>query len=75
MYKSCAEWPKDAYTNEFGTHVSTDEHQTKEQAEGVCRMLKKFGFAGVGKHFPLKTWVEKIEQPTTDKGQNSVEKE
>ena len=62
MFRSCAEWPKEVYTNEYGTHVSTDEHSSEESAEAICRMLKRDGFGGKAKHFPIRTWVEKVEE-------------
>ena len=72
MWKSYAEWPEGVYTNEYGKNISSDTHKTEEEANGVCRMLHRIGFAGTGKHFPLKTWVEKIEHPATSKAQNDT---
>jgi hypothetical protein len=59
QYQSCAEWPDDLFTAADGTHISTDTHDTEEQAQGVCRMLAKHGFGGFGRK-PLRVWVEKI---------------
>ncbi len=60
MYKSCAEWPKETYTNKYGNSISTDKHGSEEEAQSICRGLEREGFGGQGKVFPLKTWVEKI---------------
>jgi hypothetical protein len=58
-WKSCAEWDKSIP----GFHtcgVTEDEHETKEQAEAVCRMLKREGLGGEGRFYPIRTWVEEI---------------
>ncbi len=59
MYTSNAKWPKG--TCDFSNNISTDKHGTKEQAEGICRMLEEGGFGLDGKVFPIKTWVEKCQ--------------
>lgn len=61
-YKSCAQWhPGHVYYPV--KDITTDIHDTKEQAEAVCRMLERDGLGGERIHFPIKTWVE--EQPET----------
>ena len=57
QWTSNAEWPDTIPVQSDGTRITTDSHDTKEQAEGVCRLLKKEGwsFRGV---FPIRTWVE-----------------
>ena len=63
-YRSCAEWPDDVFTGADGTHVSTDEHETRVEADAVCVMLRRRGFGGgmaLPVSFPIKTWVEEIE--------------
>lgn len=35
-----------------------DLHDTQEQAQAVCDILRRDGLGGGGKHFPEKTWVE-----------------
>ena len=35
-------------------------HDTKEQAESICRMLERDGFGGSGKSFPKSTKVVEI---------------
>jgi len=41
-------------------YTTTDTHDTKEQAEAVCRRLESEGLGGERLHFPIKTWVEEI---------------
>ncbi len=60
MFKSCAKWPKEVYTNKYGNSISTDKHFSEDEAHAVCRGLMTDGFGGDGKYFPLKTWVEEI---------------
>ena len=56
-YTSNAKWPRmDAYIGNSDT--TSDEHDTREQAQAVCDMLERDGFGGAGKMFPVKTWVE-----------------
>jgi hypothetical protein len=47
----------DAYHE--NSETTSDEHDTREQAQAVCDMLEREGFGGEGKMFPVKTWVEK----------------
>lgn len=54
-WRSCARWPEGTVC---GTDKTTDVHDTKEQAMGVCRLLKQNGFGGNGGVFPIRTWVE-----------------
>ena len=55
-YTSNAKWPRmDAYIG--NSDVTSDEHDTKEQAQAVCDILEREGFGGEGKMFPVKTWV------------------
>lgn len=56
-YTSNAKWPRmDAeYSN---SEMTSDEHDSYEQAKAVCDMLDRDGFGGEGKMFPVKTWVE-----------------
>ncbi len=60
-HKSIAVWP-DAIKvgNIEGKNESVDTHNSKEAAEAVCNMLKKHGFGGEGKVFPISVRVEKI---------------
>lgn len=59
MFKSIAVWP-DTIKVGNGKNESVDTHDTQGQAEGVCRLLKKHGFGGDGKVFPLSTRVEPV---------------
>ena len=54
-YISNAQWPLDVY--KYNNGVSTDTHKTREQAQAVCDGIKKHGFGGEGKSFPLRVWV------------------
>ena len=55
-YISVAQWPPG--TLHFSNDISTDKHNTQEQAEVVCKMLEEDGFGGEGKIFPVQTWVQ-----------------
>ena len=62
-YKSCAEWPSDLYTGADGSHISTDLHETKVEADSVCVMLRRRGWAGgmvFPVRFPVRTWVVEV---------------
>ena len=54
VWQSNAEWD---HKHGFRNNVTTDTHQTKEQAEAVCRGLKREGLGGERIHFPVRTWV------------------
>lgn len=58
VFRSHAKWPE-------GCPVSTssDKHNSKEEALGVCRLLEKEGFGGEGKFFPTSTFVTEMENP------------
>jgi len=60
-YKSKAQWKKEDFEY-FGNKdlISEDTHDTKEQAEAVCRLLERDGFGGNGKFFPIRTWTEPV---------------
>jgi len=57
-WKSCAMWP-DACCPAIGNY-SEDTHETKAQADAVCAALRRDGFGGDGKFFPIRTWTEEI---------------
>lgn len=65
-HQSNALWPDDVrlggYDGVYG-NISTDTHQTREQAEAVCAALERDGLGGDRKRFPLRTWVSGIERP------------
>jgi len=56
-WQSNAQWPLDTYRGIDGKGISTDMHRNKEAAVAVCDGLKKKGFGGEGKVFPVKVWV------------------
>lgn len=56
-FYSNAQWPLDVYRGSFGNGISSDNHNTKEQAQGVCDALMREGFGGNGLKFPIRTWV------------------
>lgn len=57
-WKSVAVWPDELHVP---NDISEDEHDTEDQAKGVCQLLEKEGFGGERKVFPIKTYVEHIE--------------
>lgn len=57
-YLSFAEWPEGTCRNRFGLPISQDTHETKEAAEGVCRLLEREGYSGQRQAFPIRTWTE-----------------
>ena len=59
---SIAVWPDDLYvgSNVEGKNETSDELHSKEAAEAVCRMLKRDGYGGERKVFPLSTRVEPV---------------
>lgn len=62
-WKSCARWPEGTVSEP--DNITTDTHQTADQAYAVCQLLKREGFGGLGKVFPLAAWVEAVEEPAT----------
>lgn len=61
-WQSNAEWPIGVCSTRNGDNVTTDRHRTRAEAENVCFMLERDGFGGLGKHFPIRTWVCEVEQ-------------
>ena len=59
MFSSNAKWPDSVCTCRID-NVTTDSHDTEEQATAVCRRLKLDGFGGNRLVFPLKTWTEEL---------------
>lgn len=65
VYYSCARWPHPAIQLGCIANVSSDMHSTREAAQAVCDRLRREGFGGEGKDFPLETWVAcSTDQPT-----------
>ena len=54
--RSKARWPEGTIAG--GPDVTADEHETFEQAQSVCLIMKREGFGGERKIFPIATWVE-----------------
>lgn len=63
-WQSWAEWPDGLVNNTSGEgkNCSVDRHDTREQAQAVCDMLRRNGFGGERCHFPVKTWVMPVFQ-------------
>ncbi len=61
-YHSCAQWPAGLLNFAYEGHDNTtrDRHTTKEQADGVCRLLRRNGLGGERVHFPVRVWSEPI---------------
>lgn len=59
-WRSCARWP---HALRLQDDLSTDEHDTREQAEAVCVGLRREGLGGERCHFPLECWVEPFVAP------------
>ena len=53
MWQSYARWN----VAQVPFSETTDEHETKEQAEGVVTLLKREGFGGEKKFFPIEAGV------------------
>jgi len=62
-YQSRCQWP----SGTLGTDgdISTDDHYSREEAEGVCTLLKKEGFGGMRRVFPIRVWVQELPPPST----------
>ena len=59
-YQSNAQWPLDVYRGMDGTGISTDTHRTHAGAQAVCDGLRRDGFGGERKHFPIRVWVSEV---------------
>lgn len=60
-YKSVAVWPESSgIFDEYGKNESSDYHDSKEQAQSICEMLEREGLGGIGKIFPILTYVETL---------------
>lgn len=57
-WKSCARWP--VTLGFLNNQVTTDTHDTREQADAVCQMLSRDGLGGEGRIFPEETWTEEV---------------
>lgn len=62
-FQSNALWPEGVCSSMYGDNISTDTHSSIEAARGVCNGLRREGFGGERKHFPLLTWISEPQQP------------
>jgi hypothetical protein len=60
-WRSIAVWPDTIRVGHIvGKNESDDTHDSKGQAEAVCRLLEKHGFGGEGNVFPVSTRVVQV---------------
>jgi len=59
-WASVAKWPYPDVNLMNGDNSSVDYHDTKEQALAVIRKLKKEGFGGGGRLFPIEVFVQEV---------------
>ena len=57
-WRSNAQWPTG--TVKYLNDVTEDTHGSKEEAEGVCRLLRENGFGGNRQVFPVRVWAEPV---------------
>ena len=62
-YQSNTLWPAGVCPGPRGDNISTDTHDSVEESAGACRLLKRHGFGGEGKVFPLFVWTSEVQQP------------
>ena len=63
MRQSNALWPAGVCYSKWGDNISTDKHATEEQADAVCDMLKRYGFGGGRRVFPIRVGTSPIQDP------------
>lgn len=61
-FTSNAKWPENKYTKllAFDNYITSDKHETAEQAQAVCEALEKDGLGGEGNVYPSETYVRPI---------------
>lgn len=59
-WASVAKWPYPDVNLMSGDNSSVDYHDTKEQALAVIRRLKKEGFGGEGRLFPIEVYITEV---------------
>jgi len=66
-WRSCAQWPDGLLSFAYEDHDNTtrDRHDTEEQADAVCSMLRREGLGGERIHFPVRTWTEPVYSQNT----------
>jgi hypothetical protein len=62
-YQSNALWPAGVCSSQWGDNISTDTHDTLAGAAAVCNALRRYGFGGERKVFPLCVWTSQVQQP------------
>jgi len=55
-WKSCCKW-EPGTCHDATPDYSEDTHIDRASAIAICRRLRKEGFGGEGKRFPVKTWI------------------
>lgn len=55
---SNAQWPLSVYRGMKGDGITSDDHNSHEEALAICDALRRDGFGGQRIDFPLRTWVE-----------------
>lgn len=55
-YKSFAQWPQGTFPAD--NDLTSDTHDTLDQAEGVCKLLRTNGAGGERLIYPRGTWTE-----------------
>lgn len=61
-WQSNALWPSGVCPGPYGNNISSDTHQTRDTAMGVCRGLHLDGFGGEKKVFPIATWASEVQE-------------
>lgn len=56
-FVSHAKWPIGLHSQPGMVSITTDNHETRKEAEAVCRLLERKGYGGNETWFPERTWV------------------
>lgn len=60
-FQSNVLWPLDVFLGADGSGMTTDTHETWEEANAICAILREEGFGGQRKDFPLRAWVSEVQ--------------
>lgn len=60
MWESYATWDRNKINLHNDLNESTDTHESEEEAVGVVFLLRKFGFGGEGRIFPITSGVRRV---------------
>ena len=63
MRQSNALWPPGVCSSKWADNISTDKHATEAHAAAVCEMLKREGFGGERRVFPVRVWTSPVQDP------------